>query len=265
MEEKKNSLAIPIAIIVAALIIAGGVYISKTNTSSIQSEKTQLPSIQMDPITSTDHILGNPSAPIVLVEFTDLECPYCKVFEGTMNTLMSTYGRDGNLAWVYRHFPLWKPDANGNALHPKAEKEAEASECANQLGGNPMFWRFTEAIFATTTSNNTLDPKKLPKIAGDLGLDVTKFNDCLSSGKYAPLIETEYQDGLKAGARGTPYNVLVLKNPVGINTVNAINSYTATNGLTPYITITPDNKFIIINGALPFENINKIIEIILKN
>src|ERR1035437_6555171 len=136
--EKKNNLSIPTAIIAAGIIIAFGIYLSKSSTPSTQTETNQTSAIQINPISATDHILGNPNAPIVIVEFVDLECPFCKAFEGTMNSLMSTYGKDGKLAWVYRHFPL--------NIHPKySEKESEASECANELGGQSAFWKYTES------------------------------------------------------------------------------------------------------------------------
>ncbi len=257
MRQKNNSLWGPAIIILFAIIVATGVYISKSSSPSIKADTTEQPSIQINPISKTDHILGNPTAPIMLVEFSDLECPYCQVFEGTMNTLMGTYGKDGNLAWTFRHFPL-------DSIHPKSRKEAEASECANELGGNSLFWKYTENVFATTTSNNTLDPAKLPIIAGNLGLDVTKFNDCLASGKYAPFIEAQFQDGLTVGAQGTPYNVIVLKTPLSDDKVTEINNYLISTGLGVYVTISPDKKYITMNGALPLKDVQKIIDIILK-
>jgi predicted DsbA family dithiol-disulfide isomerase len=64
-------------------------------------------------------------------------------------------------------------------------------------------------VYATTNSNNSLDPAQLPVIAGKVGLDVKAFNACLSSGKYAAKVEADYQDAVKAGGRGTPNSIVV--------------------------------------------------------
>ncbi len=256
-ENNKNSL-IPASIIVAGLLIAGGIYFSnKPNTPVNQNQPVKISQISLRPVDATDHLLGNPNAPITVVEFSDPECPFCKNFQTTMLSVMGTYGKDGRVAWVYRHFPI-------DSLHSKARKEAEASECANELGGNTGFWKFIDEVFATTTSNNTLDPAKLPIIAKDVGLDVTKFNACLASGKYASTIQAGIDEAVKAGAQGTPYSVIVLKNPISTSTENGLNDYLSTSGLSNYVNVTDDKKEISLNGALPTEVVTKIIDILLK-
>ncbi len=105
----------------------------------------------MKPVTSSDHIFGDVNAPVKVVFYSDLECPFCKSFHETMTQIMnSSYGKDGKVAWVYRHFPL-------KQLHSKAPKEAEAAECAAELGGNDAFWKFINKINEVTPANNKLD------------------------------------------------------------------------------------------------------------
>lgn len=110
--------------------------------------------IAMRPIDATDHIFGNPNAQVFVIEYSDPECPFCKNFHATMETVMKQYGDDGKVAWVYRHFPL-------DSLHSKARKESEAFECAGELGGNAKFWEYANKLFEITPSNNQLDPKFL--------------------------------------------------------------------------------------------------------
>ncbi len=257
MEEKNNSLSIPMAIVGAGIIIAIGIYLSnyKGTNPTIGVEAIKTESIDIKPVSNADHILGNPDAPITVVEFSDLECPFCKQFETTMNSLMDTYGKDGKLAWVYRHFPV----------HPKrAEKEAEASECVNELGGNNAFWKFTEGIFATTSSDDNLDPAKLPIIAKNAGVDVSAFNTCLSSGKYYSLILSDSNDAKNAGAQGTPYSVIILKNQLSTDTVKSLQDFISTNQLQSNVIISGDKKEIVLNGALPLSPVQGIIDLILK-
>jgi len=112
-------------------------------------------------ITKDDHILGDINAPVKIVEFSDTECPFCKRFHQTMEQIIDEYGKTGQVAWVYRHFPL-------DSLHSKARKESEALECAGEQG---KFWEYTSSVYKTTPSNNKLDPNQLFKIAIDLGLN----------------------------------------------------------------------------------------------
>lgn len=205
MENLKNYYLIPLSIIIAGVLIAGGIYLGGQRRALAPTNATQGESptdINVKPVTNDDHILGSKDAKIQIVEYSDLECPFCKAFQTTLHQAFDKYGKNNDIAWIYRHFPLAE-------LHPKAPKEAEAAECANELGGNDKFWKFVDGVYKVTPSNNGLDPAELPKIAGQIGLDVNKFNTCLQSGKYTDKIQASYQDALAAGGQGTPYTVLV--------------------------------------------------------
>lgn len=209
-------LSSPVAILIGSVIIALSILIangvipvktSKTTQNENNLFPTVNPTIQpslvevkMDPMSDSDHIRGGKDARIILVEYSDLECPYCKQFHNTAQKALEAY--PGQLAWVYRHFPL-------DTLHSKARKEAEATECANELGGSDMFWKMADKIYQVTPSNNGLDLLDLPLLAKEIGLDQAKFTSCLDSGKYKDTVEKQYQSGVKAGVRGTPGNFLM--------------------------------------------------------
>ncbi len=235
-------LSTPVAIIIAGVLIAGAVIFVSNNKNSAQNgvptPVAQVHDEQISPLSSSDHVQGNiQAAKVVIVEYSDLECPFCKTFHETLVSVTDKYQTGSDVAWVYRHFPLDR--------HPKAPKEAEASECATELAGNDGFWKFITAVFATTPSNNGMDdgvyntPKPVPtdasgkpyydekkptsatdagvlsKIAVQIGLDKAKFEACLASGKYASKVKDQLNDALKAGGNGTPYSILVLKNKIG--------------------------------------------------
>lgn len=150
----------------------------------------------------TDHIRGNKDADIFVIEYSDFECPFCKRHHPTMQQLLSQYG--DKVAWVYRHYPL--------SFHQNAQKEAEASECANELGGNDAFWKYTDKIFERTASNGTgfaLDA--LVPLAKEIGLDEKTFKTCLDSGKYVPHVLQDMDEGQAAGISGTPGNIVWTK------------------------------------------------------
>jgi protein-disulfide isomerase len=264
MQEQKNNFMIPASILLAGFLIAGGIYLSNkgNNPVPVNTNPTQNSDIVINPVSKTDHILGNPDAPVVIVEFSDTECPYCKMFQTTMQTVMNTYGKDGKVAWVYRYFPL-------DQLHSKSRNEAQAVECSSELGGSTAFWKYLDEVYSTTTSNDTLDPAKLPIIAKYAGLDVTKFNTCLASGKYANLIQADLEDGAKAGAQGTPYNVMILKNAVSDDVKSKINDYVSQNRIydqsgNPLIFVSTNKKEVVLGGAMPIEVMKAVLDIILK-
>lgn len=201
-----SKFAVPGAIVLAGILIAGAIFITRggADTPDAQTAEEIAKEINLRPVTNDDHIFGNPNADIVIVEYSDTECPFCKQFHGTMRALMAEYGTDGSVAWVYRHFPLAQ-------LHSKAPKEAEALECAGELGGKTAFWDYTNRIYEITPSNDGLDPAKLITVAQELKLDSTKFKACLDSGKYAEKVEKDYKDAIAAGARGTPHSIILTK------------------------------------------------------
>lgn len=203
--------AIPASIIIAGVMIAGAVVYSngtgsERNTASVRdalgTEQEQTANVldNLQPVTNADHIRGNPNAPVTIVEFSDTECPFCKRFHDTLRQIGQEYG--DRVAWVYRHFPL-------DSLHSKARKEAEATECANELGGNEKYWAYMDRLFEVTPSNNGLNLDELPRIAEYIGLNKVAFQSCLTSGKYASLVENHYRDAVNSGGEGTPYNIII--------------------------------------------------------
>jgi len=228
-QNQQNTFLIPFAIIVAGGFVAAAVYFGTGSSSPTTATNTDNQNVEINlvPVTEKDHIIGSRNAALVIVEYSDTECPFCKTFQNTMKEIVQTY--NGEVAWVYRHFPIAQ-------LHAKAAKESEATECAAELGGNQAFWKYLDKVFETTSSNDSLDPSELPKIATAMGLDVTTFNTCLSSGKYAELVKKSVEEAIKSGALGTPYSVIVTK----------------------------DGQKVLINGAEPIAMVKAKIDALLK-
>ena len=135
-----------------------------------------------------------------------------------MHQVMNFYGQSGQVAWVYRAFPLGQ-------IHSKAPNEAAAAECAADQGGNTAFFAYIDKLYDITPSENNLDPAQLPVIAQDVGLNVAQFNTCLSSGKNAAKVQASYNDAIAAGGQGTPYILI---------TVNGSKDAVALSGAQPY-------------------------------
>lgn len=194
--------ALPITIVVAGLLIAGAVFWSGRSSSATPADGSNPQNVRAY-TPGQDRILGNPDAPVKIIEYADLECQYCKDFHVTMHQIMDYYGPQGQVAWVFRHFPLAQ-------IHSKAPKEAEAAECAAAQGGDEAFFRFIDKVYEVTPSNNGLDLSLLPQIAGQIGLNVDAFNACLNSGTYTRAVAQSYEEAIAAGGQGTPYTLIMV-------------------------------------------------------
>jgi protein-disulfide isomerase len=182
-------------------------YVGRERAAEAQRERRETDSraAALRPVSkSRDHIRGNPDAPVTLIEYSDFECPFCKSFHATVKKVVEE--SSGQVRWVYRHFPL-------DQIHPvKARKEAAASECAAELGGNKAFWKFADRFFEVTPSNNKTDiDTVLPAIAREIGLDGAKFASCLASGRHDRRVEEDVQNATATGGRGTPWSLVVSK------------------------------------------------------
>jgi protein-disulfide isomerase len=159
---------------------------------------------------ATDAVMGKNNAPITIIEFSDFECPYCAAavganesdgykylkqrdptWEAPMPSLIKNYIDTGKVKLVFRYFPL-------SSIHPDAEKAAEAAACANEQG---KFWQMHDRLFA---NQKALDVASLKQYAKDLGLDTTKFNSCLDTGKMSAEVAKDLSDGQSYGVQGTP-------------------------------------------------------------
>lgn len=220
--EKQKDYLLSASIIIAALLIVGAwIYTTGLKNAELKKPTAKIvdetaPNIEkIKEISKTDHIRGDKNAQVKIVEFSDLECPFCKNFHNTMKMILSEY--NGKVAWVYRHFPITQ-------LHSKAEKSAEASECAAELGGEEKFWIYIDRYFEITPSNNQIELAQLPQIAEDIGLNRGQFENCLKNGKFKEKINSQIQDAVNSGAEGTPYSIVINKN----------NEKSAISGAYPY-------------------------------
>lgn len=170
-----------------------------TNTNTVTPDPPAAVDLK---VTNDDHIKGDKNAKVTLVEYSDFECSYCSRHQTTIDQIMNDY--KGKVRLVYRHFPL--------SFHENAQKAAEASECASEQG---KFWEMHDKLFANQSDLSVDNYKKWAK---ELGLNTSKFNDCLDTGKYTQKVKDQETAGQNYGIEGTPANfvngkpVVVLSN-----------------------------------------------------
>ncbi len=208
-------LSVPAAIIVAGLIIGLAIVYSNTGFKSSTtppptgSGPTTPPGgtpptnpppsgTPVDVSEDDDPFIGNADAPVVIIEFSDFQCPFCRrFFTDTLSQIEDKYIKTGKAKLVYRDIPL--------SFHPAAQKAAESAECADDQGK----WRqMHDKIFTEQgkqgegTIQFTVDDMK--KWAGEIGLNAGQFSSCLDSGKYTDEVAKDSADAAAAGVTGTP-------------------------------------------------------------
>jgi protein-disulfide isomerase len=182
-----------------------------------------------------DAFLGDPNAPVTIIEFSDYECPFCKsFFQQAMVDIKREYVDTGKVKIVYRDMPLSFHD-------PLATTQAIAAECAREQGDDTTYFKYHDAIFTKTTSNgNGLVKEDLYAMAAELGLNANTFKSCLDTEKYKDEVAKDVSDAAAVGASATPSFY------IGKSTENGV------------ITGTP------LIGAYPFTNFKTIIDEMLK-
>jgi len=256
---KNNTLILAGSILLAGLLIAFGIYAVNKDTGTVTPPDDTIDTtttLDIRPITEADHIVGSINASLIIVEYSDTECPYCKDFHNVMNNVMESYKNGNEVAWVYRHFPL-------TSIHPKASLEAQATECANEQGGNNTFWTYINNLYAVTPSNNNLDLSVLDNLAKDMKLDTKAFEACRSSKRFEKAVQNSYNEAIKVGATGTPFNVFVLKEAMPANTLVKVQEMQ--KQFRPgQVTISNDGKRVSLGGGLSEQGVTSFITLLLE-
>jgi protein-disulfide isomerase len=134
-------------------------------------------------------VKGNPKARVMIVEFSDFQCPYCGQVEATLKSVLAKH--EGTVALAFRDMPI-------SQIHPFAQGAAEAARCAGEQG---KFWEYHDLLFA---DQGALDRSGLIAKAAKLQLDPQQFETCISSEKYKSQVQQDNQEGMRAGVSGTP-------------------------------------------------------------
>jgi protein-disulfide isomerase len=142
----------------------------------------------IEPVGASDHVLGPAQARIVVVEYGDFECPNCKQAAPAVEMLLKRF--DGQVRFVYRHFPL--------EVHPHALQAAEAAECAD---AQHKFWELHQMLFDNQSALRTED---LHGYAARLGLDVARFETEMTSHVHLTRVRNDIESGRRCGVRSTP-------------------------------------------------------------
>lgn len=164
----------------------------------VKQERLQSYSLASNDIPDDKHIYGNYNARFTLVEFSDIECPYCKRFHDTPKSIVDQ--SKGHVNWQWKHLPL-------SFHNPVAELEAQATECVADIAGNQMFWVYLDELFKQTRGSG--QGADILGVADTLGIDKKALQVCLDSGKFQEKVQGDIAQATKMGINGTPATFLV--------------------------------------------------------
>ncbi|USN45877.1 MAG: DsbA family protein [Candidatus Woesearchaeota archaeon] len=199
--ENNSSWAVPaflILLVIIAIIVVSWRWTagstadwSQTGSGSGNGIADEVLSAYMTNLAADAPSIGSDDAPVVIVEFSDFQCPYCGKFDKeTFDLIKTNYVDTGKVKFVYRDLPL--------GFHENAQKAAEASLCAHEQG---KFWEYARVLYE---HQSALSVPNLKSYAADLGLEVDTFTTCLDSGSYAATVAESAQAAAAAGISGTP-------------------------------------------------------------
>jgi protein-disulfide isomerase len=219
LETKKFDISPAVAIIIAGFVIAAAIIFVGKFPAPAGGVAQVAGGANVPAPSAEDHIKGSRSAPIVLIEYSDFQCPYCQRINPTLQQLVDE--SNGEIAWVYRHYPL-------ESIHSEARPAALASECVAEQLGNDGFWEFANRVFADQGSMNAA---QYLAIATELGANPAQYGGCVASNKYGAKIDAQSTEAQVSGGNGTPYTIIYAK-----------------------------GKQVPINGALPYAQIKSVID-----
>ena len=227
------SLAIGAAIAAIVVIAVFFGFSTVSNEPELVIEPTPKPTIQEQPepvkitmetfLANGSPILGNPNAPVTLIEFGDYQCHFCNVFfHSTEDEILKKYVETGKVRMVFKDYNIIGPDSV-NASH--------GAHCADDQG---MFWEYHDILYSNWAGENNgwASSENLLGFAKEIKLDVDEWSECMANGPHAQTILASNNDARILGLTGTP----------------------------AFFIIGPDGKATQLGGAQPFEVFERVFE-----
>lgn len=227
---KKPIISTPAAILTGAALIALSiifVFAPKKGTTAPNAERPSMPTsvpAEVATLREDDYVRGARTADVLIIEYSDSDCPFCSRFHPTMEQIVEE--SKGTVAWVYRHFPL-------TTLHPNAYTEALALECVGEIAGNDAFQNYLDTIVNVTLNPDPKSNQALFGYAKDEGVSEAAFTACINGENATKRIDASINEAQSIGAQGTPFSI-------------AVNQKTG--------------KQVLIPGAYPIEEVRAIID-----
>lgn len=205
LERQRRERIITMVVIAGLILLVGGLFLLTSSSKSTATPTSAATDIMMPPSHPHPHanmnVVGDPNAPVTIIEYSDFQCPFCGRFaRETEPLILQNYVVPGKVRLVYRTFGDW--------IGPESLLAAEAAYCAGDQG---KFWDFHDILFYNQHGENegAFSRPRIETMAKMLGLNMDQFNQCLDSHKYQKQAMQDLQDGKAAGVKGTPSFVII--------------------------------------------------------
>lgn len=192
------------------LLIAAGVLLWRVMSPARTTRSVEIP-IPGAPVSLLGaNLKGAPEARVVILEFSDFECPFCGVFSReVLPQIRSTYVDTGKVSFAFRHLPL--------SFHAGARPAAAAATCA---GRQKRFWDLHDAVFADQGMLN--EPNFIGRVSSSLGLDPAAMNACVSDANVLASVQADIDAANALRITGTPTFLIGLAEPEGVRVKHAL-------------------------------------------
>lgn len=198
LRKRRQRMVVLLGVAGGAIVIAAALILQ--NNAPIGSIATPASAAYPQP---DGNAMGDPSAPVVIEEYSDFQCPFCKRFhDQTLSSIVRDYVTTGKVRFVYRHFPVADRSSAG-----ESHLAANAAVCAARQN---LFWPFHDIVFANAKGENIGDftSRRLETMAETVGLDLTAYRDCLANGDPETVVRSDVAAGTEAGLTSTPSFVI---------------------------------------------------------
>ena len=185
-------------VLLLLILILGGGYLAFQNITPIKAP-ANINNLNLKDLIGFNPPLGNPNAPVKIIEFSDFQCPFCKKFHfESLNKIKEEYVDKGLVVIYYRDFAF---------LGPESVQASLASKCSREQN---KYWEYVDILFENQSGENlgVFNKENLIKFAEKLNMDKEKFEKCLNEGKYINEIQEDIKEAQKIGVRGTPYIII---------------------------------------------------------
>ena len=201
-KRRRQRLSVLLAVSGIALLLIGLAFVPTLWEQLQPVGEIVIPESQPRPMTDFNTV-GDPDAPVVIVEFSDFQCPYCKLFaDETEPLIIQNHVENGEVYFVYRSLGNFISD-NVRRSQTESRDSAEAAYCAGDQG---KFWEYKDIVYANWQGEDvgSFTPKRLVAFAEALNLDIDQFQDCFDGAKYRDQVMQDQIDGANAGINSTP-------------------------------------------------------------
>jgi protein-disulfide isomerase len=206
-DSDKNALGVPAAIVGAGVLVAGAIlWIGQGGQPSAPTPSAPAAQQQVGnasavaPITDADWVRGPRNAEVMIVEYSDIDCPFCQRYHPSLKEIVEDPAYAGKVGWAYRHLPL--------PMHPLAQTKALATECVGAQEGNDAFWTYLDLLIAEESSLRS-DTARLAVHAVAVGADKAAFDKCLADKATLAAVTADAANAKATGGSGTPWTVVI--------------------------------------------------------